>query len=608
MPVLFQLKDHFKENQLFLNRTVAGAAVVFIMLMILIIRLVYLQIHQYDMYSTLSRKNQVSILPIPPTRGLIYDRNGILLAENVPSFSLEITRKRIADLDETLTKLNELIPLSESDIESFHKQKRFKRHSEGVTIKTKLTEEEVARFSVEKYRFPGVDVVAGLIRHYPHHQDLAHALGYVGPISEHDLKRIEPANYRGTQHIGKAGLEYSYEALLHGEIGYKQVETDVRGRIVRVLDYTPPKPGKNLHLTLDLKLQQAATTAMGDQPGALVAIDPKTGSILALVSNPSFDPNIFVQGVDHKTYHALQTGKSQPMFNRALRGQYPPASTVKPLVALKGLETGVISSKTHIFDPGWYQLNEDGRLYRDWKPTGHGWMNLEKAITESCTTFFYHVSHKLGITPIHEIYQAFGLGQKTGIDIIGEAVGLTPSREWKETVKKRPWYTGETLNVGIGQGYTLATPVQVASVAMTIANRGERPVPHLVHATSLETEEPVSVHYPPGKKVVLKNPAHWSILIRAMEQVTKNPKGTARKIYRKEYSVAGKTGTAQVYTIKQDERYHKNEVKAHLRDHSWFMAFAPSDKPKIALAVILEHNSGSALIAKEIFDQYFGVS
>lgn len=607
MPVLFKLKDHSKENQLYLNRIVAATIGGSILLFVLIARLFFLQIFHHDTYVTLARNNQVRMISIAPTRGLIYDRNGILLADNTPDFSLEISPNRVSDLENLIERLAKIIPISEQDIKSFYKQKKYKGRFERIPIRNKLTEEEVAAFSVQQYQFPEVEIQANLSRHYPFGEAMAHVLGYTGLLSENDLTQIDIAKYRGTYVIGKSGIEKSYETALRGKAGYEQVETDARGRMIRQLEEIPSVPGDNLYLSIDSKLQVLAFEALQNNKGAIVAIDVKTGGILAMVSKPSFDPNLFVKGIPQETYDKLQNAKEQPLFHRAIRGQYPPGSTVKPLVALQALDFKVITPNTVFHDPGYYQLHADGRLYRDWLPEGHGAISLENAIAESCTTFFYYVADKMGIDKMHDIFARFGLGTLTNIDIQGEAKGLAPSPAWKKAAKRQSWYQGETLITGIGQGYTLVTPLQMATVASTIANRGVRIQPSLVK--SIQTPDQViteqEIVYP--AKVELMHDEHWDTVISGMEKVIKNPRGTAHWIsYPKlNYSVAGKTGTVQVYGLKQDETYDANKIKSSLRDHAWFIAFAPIEDPQIAVAVIIEHSKGSPMVARKILDGYF---
>lgn len=581
----------------------------------LICRLVFLQIYQHDLYRTLSLNNQVRILPITPARGLIYDRNGVLLAENIPAFNLEISLERAGNLEETLKAIDAIVPLTEADRQKFAKQLKYKRPNEGIPIRSNLTEEEVAKFSLEKHRLDGVDIVARLVRHYPLGDEMAHALGYIGPISEQDLERIDSAAYRGTYHIGKTGVEKFYEAELHGHSGYQHVETDARGRQIRVLKRFAPTPGINLHLSLDSALQRAAYEALEEYKGAVVVIDPNNGEILALVSKPGFDTNLFAQGIDTNTYRALKDSPERPLFNRAIQGQYPPGSTVKPLVALQGLELGIITPQFAIFDPGWYQLHSGGRLFRDWifhsRRHGHGWVNLEKALAESCDTYFFGLAHKLGVRNLQDIYTRFGLGAPTHIDMVGEYAGMVPSIEWKKKVRKEEWYAGDTLNIGIGQGMLLTTPLQVAQMAAIIAKRGQRFTPRLLRmsqgsegGTQLQaTKEELGVS--------IKRKDHWETVISGMQKVVHSQSGTAyRACQNIRYQMAGKTGTAQVFNLKQNEKYEASRVKAHLRDHSWFIGFAPVDEPVVAIAVLVENkqNKTAAQVAKAVLDSYFKVS
>ena len=607
MSVLFKLKDHFKENQLYLNRTVAAITVVFMLLCILIARLMFLQIYQHDLYATLARNNQVRMVSVPATRGLIFDRNGILLAENVPVYSLEVIPSHVKNLTALIKQLSKIITITDDDIKTFNKQLKYKGPFERIPLRTKLTEQEVAIFSIEKYQFPEVEVGAHLSRNYPKGKIMSHVMGYIGPISEHDLTTIDIAKYRGTYVIGKSGIEKSYEDILHGKVGYEQVETDARGRIIRVLDRIAPIPGQNIYLSIDSKLQTYAYMALGSRHGAVVAIDIETGGILAMLSKPGYDPNIFVQGIDHITYKKLQQATDQPLFNRAISGQYPPGSIVKPLVAIQALENNIISPSTRIYDPGYYKLHDEGRLFRDWRPEGHGYINLENAIAESCTTYFYFVSDKLGIDKIHEIYTKFGLGQVTGIDIAGEATGLAPSISWKRNVKQQNWFHGETLITGIGQGYTTVTPLQMAHIAATLASHGIRRRPNLVKSLQLANQEPKQqqiVYYP---RVKLANEQNWQTVINGMKKVVHSARGTARRINQgnMSFSIAGKTGTAQVFSLKQDEIYDVEKIKEHLRDHAWFIAFAPIKNPKIAVAVLIEHGKGSSDLAKKLLEKYF---
>ena len=523
MAVLFKLKDHFKENQLYFNRVFAISVGASILLFVLIARQFMLQVYHHDTYATLARNNQVRMIAMAPTRGLIYDRNGVLLANNIPTFSLEISPSRVKDLDELITRLSNTISITDADIKAFDKQRKYKSRFENIAIKNRLSEEEVAAFSINKYEFPEVEITANLSRHYPLGAAFAHVLGYTGPLSEQDLTQIDISKYRGTSVIGKSGLEKHHENTLHGSSGYEQVETDARGRLIRPLEEIPSIPGLNLYLSIDSKLQLLAYDALQNHQGAVVAMDVKTGDILAMVSKPSFDPNLFVKGIAQEAYDKLQKDKDRPLFNRAVRGQYSPGSTVKPIVALQALDLNVITTSTHYNDPGYYQLHADGRLYRDWLPEGHGLISLENAIAESCTTFFYFVADKLGIEKMHDIFSRFGLGHVTNIDTEGEAMGISPSTAWKRRVKRQGWYQGETLITGIGQGYTLVTPLQMVSVTSAIANRGIRLQPSLVKAQQTEDQtitqkEPVYL-----TPVQLRNPQHWDSVIKGMEKVIKSP-------------------------------------------------------------------------------------
>jgi len=605
MSNLHTLKDHFKESRIYLNRTVTAVATVIILLLVLISRLVYLQIYQHVHYTTMSRNNQVRINPIPPIRGLIFDRKGELLAENIPGFSVELTPKNVPNLQETIAELTKIIDITPSEIQIFNRQKRYKKATESIPLKIKLTEDEVAILAQEKYRLPGVEVAARLIRHYPKGELFAHALGYVGAISEKELKIIDEINYRGTYHIGQNGIEKYYEPVLHGKVGYHHIETDAKGRIVRTLERIPPVSGANLYLSLDSKLQEAAFHALGQERGAVVAIEPATGQILAFVSTPSFDPNLFAQGIPGSSYVELKDSPNRPLFNRALRGLYAPASTVKPFIALYALDKGIVNMSFRIFDPGWFQLNNEGRFYRDWYRPGHGWTDLEKAIQQSCDTYFWQLAIKIGIDGLEEVFTDFGLGSITNIDMSHEAKGLVPSKAWKLQVKKEAWYKGETLNIGIGQGEMLATPLQLANATAIIANHGQRIRPRLVEAQALPGED--KMHLSP---VVLPpltiHKLNWDFVIEAMRKVIHVPGGTAHRIsHGLQYNMAGKSGTAQVFSLKQNQKYEAHKLQAHLTDHGWFISFAPLEKPTIALAVLVENNSKAAKdITRLVLDTY----
>ncbi len=604
------LKDHFRETQLFTGRVVSGGAFVLLLVAVLIARLVYLQVLSHDHYTTLSRNNRVTILPVPPIRGLIYDRNGVVMAQNLPSFSLEVVPEKVKDLKATIAALKKVITIDDEDVARFEKLRKQTSSFKAVPLRFRLNEEEVARFAVRRYHFPGVDIAARLVRHYPLGRLGVHAVGYVGRINEQELKDLDEAGYRGTTHIGKTGIEKFYEDTLHGQVGVKQVETNAQGRVLRVLDQTPPVPGKNIYLNLDTKVQSVAEHALNGQRGAVVAIEPQTGGVLAMVSVPGFDPNPFVNGIDSAEYSALATSKDQPLFNRAIRGRYPPGSTVKPFIGLVGLESGITTTTQQVNCPGWYSLKNDEHRYRDWRHGGHGVTNLRDAIQESCDVYFYDLALNLGIDRISSFMSLFGFGNRTGIDIRGEVSGLMPSRDWKYRVKKEPWYPGETLITGIGQGFTLSSPLQLAAATATLANYGLRVQPHIAFAEQEQGNGRMEYMEPVVKGLVpITEKANWDFIVEAMSRVVQNPRGTAHHIgIGAPYPIAGKTGTAQVFGIKQDEEYVKEDVDLRLRDHALFIAFAPVDNPRIAVAVIVENGGGggsvAAPIARKVMDQF----
>jgi penicillin-binding protein 2 len=604
------LKDHFLEYRLFTTRVIILLVLCGMILLALFSRLFYLQVIAHEHFTTLSEDNRVKLQAIAPNRGLIYDRNGILLANNLPSFRLEITAEQVKDMSATLAELGKIIDIRESDRTRFEKLLHRKPRFEAVPLRFHLSDEEVGRFSVNRHRFPGVDIQAGLARYYPLGKLAVHALGYVGRIDENALKDLDTSNYNGTTHIGKTGIEKSYEDILHGKVGVQQVEITAQGRVLRVLQSTPPVSGRNLYLTLDSRLQDAAEKAFGDYTGTAIALDPRNGDVLAMVSMPTYDPNPFVNGIEYADYKALRDDPKQPLFNRALRGQYPPGSTVKPFMGLAGLETGVTTAKSTTYCPGFFMLPGNTRKYRDWKHTGHGTVNLVSAITQSCDVYFYDLALSMGINRIHDYLEHFGFGQPSNIDIQGELGGLLPSPEWKRARRHQPWFPGETLITGIGQGFFLATPLQLAKATATLANRGLRIRPSIVRAEqeagsnallphSLQIEETITV----------KDPANWDTVIGAMIDVVHSARGTAHHIGTDSpYKIAGKTGTAQVYGLKQDEKYTANLIDEKLRDHALFIAFAPADDPKIAVAVVVEHgghgSSVAAPIARRIMDSY----
>ncbi len=611
------IKDKFKETRLFTNRTVIAVIVVFIMLCTLIAQMVNLQIVEYDKYSTKSVNNRIKIEPQPPRRGLIYDRNGVILADNTPSFQLTLVPEEIKNVKDTTLRLRNIVEISEDELTRFEKLLKNLRSNnlhrfDHIPIKFQLSDNEVARFAINRHLFPGVYVKAHIARRYPLKAVASHIVGYVGRINERELKTLDYFDYAGSTHVGKTGIEKYYEDILHGDVGEIKVEKNVSGRYIRTIEETQPKPGNDVYLTIDSTLQMEIEKAFGIYSGAVVAIEPKSGEILAMVSQPGYDLNLFVNGISRKKYKELQADKMQPLFNRLTRGQYPPGSTTKPMVGLAGLFYGVITPEDEVFCPGHYSLPNVSHKYRCWKKWGHGKVNLSLGIAQSCDVYFYDLSYKLGIDRMSTFLGRFGLGQKTGIDLPGEKSGILPSREWKRRVKNEPWYHGETLISGIGQGFTLTTPLQLAQATALIANRGKYVQPHLLkkHVDPATDTESVVKIKSNGNTITDVKPEHWDIIIDSMHEVVQGKKGTARKIgLDAAYEFAGKTGTAQVFGVKQDEEAKDNEELAfELRDHALFIAFAPIEDPKIAVAVIVEHGGGgssvAAPVARVVLDKY----
>ena len=604
------IQDREREARLVAVRVLVAGILVLAALSLVVVRLVHLQVDNHEHYSVLSKDNRVKIQPVPPTRGLIYDARGLLIADNHPTFSLEITVEKVDSLAQTIDALAAILPIDDKDRSRFERMLGQRVRFQGVPIRLNLTEEEVARFSLDSYRFPGVDVTAELIRTYPLGDLTAHVLGYVGRINEEEMGRIDGSDYAGTHFIGKGGVEKAHEGLLHGHVGYQQVEVNARGRVLRTLEGKPPVAGRDLLLYLDMGLQRAATAALGDNRGAVVAIDPRTGGVLALVSKPSFDPNLFVQGIAQKDYHDLLYSPDKPLFNRAVRGQYPPGSTVKPFVGLAGLAAGVIDARKTKYCPGSYRLQGQSHKYRCWRRGGHGSVVLEQAIVQSCDVYFYDLAHDLGIERLKGYLGGFGFGDRTGIDVAGELGGLVPSKEWKEHVRKQLWYPGETLIVGIGQGAFLATPLQLAVATATMANRGHFIAPRVARATRLPGDKQATELPAVSRPVNVTDPRQWDQVIRAMTQVVESPNGTAKGIRTADYRIAGKTGTAQVFTVGQNESYNASRVTERMRDHALFIAFAPVEDPRIAVAVIVENGghggSVAAPVARRVIDAYLG--
>ena len=597
------LKDHFIEQRIFHNRSIVAIVFTLILFGILTFRLFVLQINNHEHFSTLSQNNRVSVQAIPPTRGLIYDRNGIILAENLPSYTLQIIPEQTSDIDNLLEELALLVNIREIDIKKFKKEVRRKRRFEGIPLRFRLTDEEVAIISVNLHRLPGVEIKAQLSRFYPYGKETSHIVGYVGRINERELKILPVTNYSGTNHTGKLGVEKSYEALLHGQVGYQKVETNVRSRVLRVLERSNPVPGDDLYLNLDINLQKVAIEAFADKRGALVAINPENGQVLSMVSMPDYDANLFVNGIDSKTYKALNTSWERPLFNRTILGSYPPGSTIKPFFALAGLESNTIQLDHQIFCPGFYRLKGKAHKYRDWKKWGHGKTDISKSIVQSCDVFYYDLAFQLGITKMHKFMTAFGFGKRSGIDIPGERSGLMPSKEWKKRVRNQVWFPGETVIAGIGQGYVLVTPLQLALGTATLANGGQLFQPQLVNAIQRKIDLiPRQVTPQVIRTIPIKRQENWNEVYHAMTEVIHGARGTARRLNKPglRYKIAGKTGTAQVFSVAQDASYNEDELEEHLKDHALFMAFAPVNNPKIAIAVVVENGGHGGSVAAPI--------
>ncbi len=593
-------------------RVVVAAVFVLVCLGLLAARFHFLQVQRHDYFLTRAEDNRIALLPVVPYRGTIVDRNGVVLARNYATYTIEITPAQVPDLEATLDEIATLAPIEPRDRRRFHKLVQESRHFESVPLRNRLTDEEVARVVSQRYRLPGVDVKARLLRDYPQGASAAHVVGYIGRINERDVERIEEAdetaNYRGSLYIGKAGLEQSYERELHGTTGVEQVEVNAGGRAVRALSSTSAKPGNDLELTLDIGLQKIAEAAFGDRRGALVAIEPATGGVLALASMPTYDPNLFVDGISTQDWKALNDSPDHPMLHRAVYSAYPPGSTFKPFMALAGLELGKITADKEIADPGYFVFG--GHRFMDDKIGGHGMVDLHKSIVVSCNTYYYQLAADLGIDAIAGFMAPFGFGERTGIDLPGEATGVLPSQEWKQRRFRKPeqqrWYAGETISVGIGQGYNAYTPLQLANALAALVNEGKLFRPHVVkYVIDSQTGERRAVEPEPIRQIPLQA-AHLKAVLDGMVDVNKT--GTGKSVFKDApYSVGGKTGTAQVYSLR-GQRYDKNKVRERLRDHSWFIAYAPAENPQIALAVLVENGGfgakSAAPIARQVLDYY----
>nr|VFJ45468.1 MAG: penicillin-binding protein 2 [Candidatus Kentron sp. DK] len=607
------LKNIAGESNLFRRRVIIASSLVILLSLVLIAQLARLQILEHEHFRTLSRNNRVKPVPLVPSRGIIFDRHGVVLAKNTPTYSLEVVPEAVPDMEAMLRDLAEIIALGKGDRKRFLRLLQRTYRFQRIPLKHRLTEEERARFSVNRYRFPGVDIRTRLARDYPQGAVGVHAIGYVGRINEQELARLDPTDYRGIDYIGKTGVEQAYEDLLHGDIGLRHEEVNAQGRTLRVIktkDSTPPVPGVNLYLTLDISLQAVAEAALQGEKGALVAIDPRSGAVRALVSMPGFDPNPFVRGIREKDYRVLRDSPNQPLFNRALLGQYPPGSTIKPFVGLMGLEHNPNLMRRRVWCPGWYRIKNDKHVYRDWKRKGHGNMNLRRAIVESCDVYFYQLASALGMDELHDYLIKFGFGQRTGIKLFGEMTGLVPTRAWKRANRQEAWFPGETLSAGIGQGFMLATPLQLAVATAAIAMRGERFVPRMVDRMAGPTGEEIAALPMRADTITASDDSNWDQIIKAMADVVHGPRGTARKVgIGCNYRMAGKTGTAQVFSLDQDEEYQLETLDKKLHDHGLFIAFAPVEHPEIAISVVVENagagSQSAAPIARTVLDHYF---
>ena len=604
------LKNLRLEFQLYRERAIISGVLVAVTFLVLLARLYDLQITNHAHYQTRSQENHVRIVPVAPTRGLIFDRNGVLLADNTPNYQLVITPGQVKDMSRLLLSLQELVTIEEHELERFFKAIKRKQSFQKTPIKFNLSDEEVARFAVNQYKYAGVEIEANSTRSYPLKNSTAHALGYVGRINEQEQTEVDRQNYNGTTHIGKLGIEKYYEELLHGKVGYQHEEINAQGRKQRELNKNPPVPGVDIQLSLVAQLQEVALEALGEESGAVVAMDPTNGEILVFVSKPSYDPNQFVNGISQKAYSELRDSETRPLFNRALIGQYPPGSTIKPLVALAGLEHDITWPSKTMYAGPYFQLPGKARRYRDWKKGGHGLVNMDSAIAQSCDVYFYDLGNRLGIDRMHEFLANFGLGELTHLDTVGEARGILPSPAWKQRARGEVWFPGETIITSIGQGYMLTTPLQLAVMTATIAGRGHTFQPRFVRGTRVPGALSFTeVSSSPLPKVPVRDENFWQVVHQAMVNVVHAPNGTARKIgLDAQYQIAGKTGTAQVFSVGQDEEYDAEKIAKKLRDHALFVAYAPAENPTIAIAVVVENggsgSSAAAPVARKVLDAY----
>ncbi|MGB1237546.1 MAG: penicillin-binding protein 2 [Pseudomonadales bacterium] len=615
-----RFKDHPEERRTFSFRAIIAFLLVLLAMGGLMSRMYYLQVIENDRYRGLSDNNRIQLKPEKPSRGLIYDRNGTLIADNRPSYSVTVLKEQAGkQIDQVIADVGNIIELSASDIERFNKRlKRRRRPYESVLLRSRLSDAEIAKLAVNTHRLPGVRVESDLIRYYPYGETLVHAMGYVGRINERELQRVDERNYSATNYIGKLGIEKFYEDILHGTVGMQKVETNARGRVMRVLEEVEPVPGRDLQLSIDLKLQQVTEKLLQGEKASVVAIDPKTGGILALVSTPGYDPNLFVTGISNKDYSALRDSSELPLFNRAIRGGYPPGSTIKAITAMAAIDTDSVPVTHTVYDPGWYTIANDRykRKYRDWKRGGHGKVDVNLAIAQSCDVWFYDAGNKTGVDNMSSYLEQFGFGAVTSVDLPEAIPAILPTKAWKKKRYKQPWYPGDSINLSIGQGYLVATPLQLATSAMILANRGKWHQPRMLMGYRETNErgevvliDPPAPDKPVPQDVKVNNEAIWDVVIKGMVDVVNGKRGTARKIGADApYTIAGKTGTAQVVGIKQGERYDASKLEKRFQDHALFIAFAPVEDPKIALAVVVENGGGgsstAAPLARKVLDAY----
>jgi len=609
------IRDHSAEANLFARRAFVGFVFVLGLVAVLITNLYNIQVKDHQDYQTRSNDNRIKVIPIAPNRGLIYDRNGVLLAENKPVYNLEVIPEEVDNLEKSLEQVSQLITITEQEKQDFLKDIKNTRRFKSQVLKARLDEADVATFSVNQHKFPGFSIEARLARYYPFGDTLTHALGYVAKLNRKELNKLEQegqaTNYRATHDIGKLGIEKYYEQLLHGQVGSQRVEVNNRGRVIRTLSMLPPQPGSDLVLTLDIGLQQIAQHALKDMRGAVVVMDAKDGGILALYSNPSYDPNLFVHGISSKNYKAL-LNPDRPLINRATQGRYAPASTIKPHMAILALEENMVTEGTTMWDPGFFEIRNVEHKWRDWKRWGHGHVDVYKAIEESCDTYFYDTAYRLGITKISNFMAHFGFGDLSGIDIHEETTAILPSKEWKENRFKESWWPGDTISVGIGQGYWTATPIQIANATNILVNKGINHPPHLAQVAKKE-DDVTQINNEEKPPVVLNNPDNWRIAIDAMHNTVTKVTGTAHKAFKGvNYDPAGKTGTAQVVSIAQGEKYDAESLKERQRDNAIYVGFAPYNNPQIVVSIVVENNGGGstvgAPIARQLMDYYFAAN